>query len=130
MSSPRVEIDLNGADERGRSLVFLSDATGELKAGRMAVAFESEDGVCAPALVESVNVERGTAFLWVDWQSMTKESPMEAAVRMTQPVWEQTVSANATVSEVVGAERVNRNVASSRAIRQGPVRVVHLPSSV
>lgn len=73
MPIPRVEIDLNDTDADGKTLVFLSDASAPLEVGRMVTAFESEDGVCAPALVASVDSARGIAFIWVDWTSLAQE---------------------------------------------------------
>jgi len=130
MESPRVEFDLNDCDADGRTLVFLSDAIGKLEKGRIVVAFEPEDGVCARALVASINEERGTAYLWVDWQSLVKEPADRLSTQLGSLQESQMTSANATAHErqVSGRELVRGSLVNN--VARSPIRIVTLPSSV
>lgn len=76
MSDVRVEIDLNDVDSNGLTSVLLGDAHGVLVPGETVTAYEPEDGVAAPARVESVDEVNGIAFLRVDWRAMTYDRPV------------------------------------------------------
>lgn len=98
MSTPRVIVDLNSTDEDGETIVFLSDVSdGTLKVGRMAIAYEPDDHVSAPARVASIYPERGVAFLQVDWRSMKRMSDESNQFRLAKHGW-MTASAAATRS--------------------------------
>jgi len=72
---PAVEIDLNDRDEQGRSLVFQRDANTLLVEGMAVLAYESEEHVVADATVLSVNKQRRTAYIEVDWASVRTGRP-------------------------------------------------------
>ncbi len=98
MTYPRVEIDLNDIDANGETLALLADADQELVPGRIVTAFEPEEGLAATAMVSRVVSERGVAFLWVNWQSLSKEQPLVTAIRKHQ--MQQRDTANARASNV------------------------------
>lgn len=106
LTPPRVVIDLNSSDEDGETIVFLSDVTsGHLEVGRMALAYEPDDGVAAPARVASIHPDRGVAFLQVDWRAMRREQPQSRTFRLTTDNWvtarKVNAAATADVSPVV-----------------------------
>ncbi|MBI5160535.1 MAG: hypothetical protein HY996_03835 [Micrococcales bacterium] len=72
MSEQRVEIDLNDVDAEGLTTVLIEDAPG-LAVGDLVIAFESEDGVQAPA--EVVRVNATYAAIRVAWTQMTRITP-------------------------------------------------------
>lgn len=87
-TTPRVMIDLNSTDEDGETIAFLSDVSaGKLTVGRMAIAYEPEDGVYAPARVASIHEDRGVAFLQVDWRAMRRETPQSHSFRLSRAGW-------------------------------------------
>ncbi|MGW8875666.1 hypothetical protein [Streptomyces mirabilis] len=73
----RVEIDLNARDRSGRVPAYLSRADGHIAVGDSVTAFEPEDEVSAPAVVEEIS--HGIVYLAVKWDAMTDDIPAPAA---------------------------------------------------
>lgn len=114
-STPRVLIDLNSTDEDGETIVFLSDVTsGSLVAGRMAEAYEPEDGVAAPARVASVYPDRGVAFLQVDWRAMRREAPKSPTFRLSKVGWTESATSS---SRVASTPTVTRRSSATIRVR-------------
>ncbi|WP_327403843.1 hypothetical protein OG194_29680 [Streptomyces sp. NBC_01288] len=77
----RIEIDLNSRNEEGLVPAYLEDADGYVTIGDTVTAFESEDGVAAPAVVRKV--AHGFAYLDVDWDAMTDDVAQPVAHAVT-----------------------------------------------
>ncbi len=64
----RIQIDINRRNRAGQTPAFYIGSTPLL--GEYVIAFEPEDGVCVEARVASVNPDRGTVALDVNWDTM------------------------------------------------------------
>lgn len=71
---PRIEVDLNDVSFDGTTRVHIGNLPAGVEVGRMVTAFESEDGVAAPAYVESIDVARGLVHLLVNRRAMYDET--------------------------------------------------------
>lgn len=101
-TTPRVIIDLNSTDEDGETIVFLRDvSSGELEVGRIAIAYEPEDGVAAPARVASIHRDKGVAFLQVDWRAMKRERPESRTFRLNTAGWARNATSAASAQSAM-----------------------------
>ncbi|MFE6408508.1 hypothetical protein ACFVOR_16415 [Streptomyces sp. NPDC057837] len=94
----RIEIDLNARDSQGRVPAYLADADGHMEAGDVVTAFESEDGVAAPAVV--AEVAHGVAYLNVDWDELTDDTPLPVAKPITVQAAGQSIATSSGASWV------------------------------
>lgn len=69
----RIPIDINRRTPEGHTPAVY--AATELSPGDAVIVFEAEDGVCADAVVISVNQDNHTVVLDVDWDSMRDDTP-------------------------------------------------------
>lgn len=95
--TPRVVIDLNSTDEDGETVALLSDVSdGRLEVGRIAIAYEPEEGVSTLARVSSIRNDLGIAFLQVNWRAMKREVPTSHTFPVTLHPVHVSVSASAS----------------------------------
>jgi hypothetical protein len=92
----RIEIDLNARDRFGRVPAYLTDADGHVAVGDTVTAFESEDEVAAPAVVEEIS--HGIAYLAVKWEAMTDDLPAPAARPTTASLSEKRTATSSSAS--------------------------------
>lgn len=118
MSSPRVVIDLNSVDEDGETVVFLDDVSGgRLRKGYMAVAFEPEDGISAPARVASIREDLGIAFLQVDWRAMRRDRADSPYFRLDKRGWTTSATRVTETHLTIDVARGNRDAVSIKRSR-------------
>lgn len=68
----RIQIDINRRNRAGQTPATYSGPAPRV--GERVVAFEPEDGVCADAVVASVELDRCAVALDVDWATMRDEA--------------------------------------------------------
>lgn len=73
----RVPIDLNNVDKDGLTVVRFSRVGVALQVGEEVIAYEAEDGVEAPAIVERLHPTREVAYVRVDRSRMVSIDPAE-----------------------------------------------------
>lgn len=81
MKRVRVEIDLNSIRPDGTTRVRLRNFDGEVQAGQMVTAFESEDRVAADAWVSRID-NKGFAFIVVNRNSMCEDDGKLDAINL------------------------------------------------
>lgn len=70
---PRIPIDINRTTPEGHTPAVYAGAAA-LTPGDPVIVFEAEDGVCADAVVISVNQDNHSIVLDVDWDSMRDDA--------------------------------------------------------
>lgn len=92
----RIEIDLNARDRSGRVPAYLTDADGHVAVGDTVTAFQPDDEVAAPAVVEEI--AHGIAYLAVKWDAMTDDVPAPAARPTTAALSEKRTTTSSGAS--------------------------------